>query len=96
MDYFVGQFLKIPCEVSKGPFAGEFLISIDTGLGAHSGFVRRESVDVLGEGRGLVTGEIVEVQDDTVVVRFNGSFFTTAAGVAQLSQTWVSSHASSL
>lgn len=94
MTYMIGQVLRIPCEVSNGPFAGECMISIETGLGSHSGFVRSDSVEVGHDGKGWVTGRIVQVDSDRVVVRFDGSFFTTAAGVAQISQQWATAHAS--
>lgn len=77
-----GDIVGISCEVKKGPFSGEHLISFKTVSGIVSGFVRDNELKQTAEG-GFVRAEILAVHKTTVEVKVRGSFFTTN-GIASI------------
>jgi hypothetical protein len=80
-----GVVIGIPCEVLKGPFSGENLISFDTLDGPVSGFVRDENLKTEGK-MAYVRAEVLRLLDaNTMEVRVAGSFFTTN-GIATIPQ----------
>ena len=89
-----GNVVRIPVTVRPGAFINERFISLESLSGMISGFVSAENVlDVDGD-RGFIQGTVLDVKQDTVVVRIKGSFFTTT-GLAVLSRDWAASHLSS-
>ena len=82
-----GQRVNIPCNVQKGAFPDEVLVTIETDKGTVSGFLKSSFV-VHQKGRNYVQGVVVEASADAVKVRIPGSFFTTAAGLTTVSSGW--------
>jgi hypothetical protein len=82
-----GQIVNIPCDVQKGAFPDEVLVTIETDTGVVSGFLK-ESLIARHQGRNYVKGVVVEVSPDSVQLRVPGSFFTTAAGLTTVSSGW--------
>lgn len=72
----VGDKIRVPCSVQPGPFAGEFLIQVETVNGPVSGFVTEENL-VRKDDEAFVRGVVLEVLDSTMQVKIKGSFFTT-------------------
>lgn len=80
-----GLVIDIPCEVLKGPFSGEHMISVETVDGPISGFVTDENVKIEG-GKAYVRAEVRRlISADVVEVMVAGSFFTTN-GIATIPQ----------
>jgi hypothetical protein len=79
-----GDAIRVPCDVKPGPFAGEFLIQVDTVEGPVSGFVVEENLIRRGDDS-FVKGVVLEVLASTVKVKIKGSFFTTN-GLATVSE----------
>jgi hypothetical protein len=72
-----GDEIGIRCEVTKGPFSGEHLISFETVDGPVSGFVRESELKTENKVW-FVRAEVLRLlADDIVEVRVQGSFFTT-------------------
>ncbi|MGH8614449.1 MAG: hypothetical protein ACREYF_21115 [Gammaproteobacteria bacterium] len=89
-NFTIGQTVKIPCEVQRGAFPTELLVTFDTAEGPVSGFVRKEGVE--GEGHeGFIRATVTAVSSDTLTVMVQGSFFTTT-GLAYLRRDWANSH----
>ena len=86
-----GQIVNIPCNVQKGAFPDEVLVTIDTDAGVVSGFLR-SSLIVDHKGQHYVQGVVVEASEDSLQVRVPGSFFTTAAGLTTVSSVWARNH----
>ena len=82
-----GQKVNIPCNVQKGAFQDEFLVTFETDKGVVSGFLKSSFV-VQHEGRDYIQGVVIEASADSVKVRIPGSFFTTAAGLTTVSSGW--------
>lgn len=78
----VGDTIGVFCEVQPGPFSGERVVTIETVHGPISGFVRKESLEETGKGW-VVRAVVCELGKDDIVVRIQGSFFTTN-GVASV------------
>ncbi len=80
-----GLVIGIACEIKRGLFSGEHLISFDTVDGAVSGFVRDTNLRIQGD-RGLVRAEVLRLLEHNIVeVMVEGSFFTTN-GIATIPQ----------
>lgn len=73
----IGQRVKVPCQVSPGPFSEERLVTLETVEGAISGFVNTNDVALTDDSNGLLTGTVTAVEPGHVTVRLRGSFFTT-------------------
>ncbi len=86
-----GQRVNIPCNVQKGAFPDEVLVTIETDKGIVSGFLKNSFV-FKRAGRHYVQGVVVEASTDSVQVRVPGSFFTTAAGLTTVSSGWARNH----
>jgi uncharacterized membrane protein len=82
-----GQIVNIPCDVQKGAFPDEVLVTMHTDKGVVSGFLK-SSLIVHHRGRDYVRGVVIEASAETVQVRVPGSFFTTAAGLTTVSSGW--------
>lgn len=81
----VGATIKIPCDVRPGPFSDERLISFETVDGIISGFVEEDAL-LFESGHFFVSGIVIDVQQDRIVVVVRGSFFQTN-GIAAVSRT---------
>lgn len=80
-----GLVIGIPCEVLKGPFAGEHMISVETVDGWISGFVMDENLKIEGD-KAYVRAEVRRlISDEVMEVLLAGSFFTTN-GIATIPQ----------
>ena len=79
-----GMRIQIPCEVKPGPFSGERLITFDTLDGAISGFVKEDGLKS-NKGGWFIEGTVQAVEEDHLVVKVKGSFFTTN-GIANVSK----------
>jgi hypothetical protein len=90
-QFSVDQQVKIPCEVQRGAFPTELLITFETVDGPISGFVRSEDVQRVGGHHGLISAVIKEISSDTITVNVKGSFFTTN-GLAYLKRDWAASN----
>jgi hypothetical protein len=86
-----GQIVNIPCDVQKGAFPDEVLVTMHTDSGVISGFLK-SSLVVRRNGHDYVQGIVVEASADAVKVRVPGSFFTTAAGLTTVSSGWARDH----
>jgi len=87
-----GQAVRIRCEVQRGAFPTEVLVTFETAEGPLSGFVRRENVErAEGQHEGYIRATIQEVSGDTITVVVSGSFFTTT-GLAYLNREWAKEH----
>jgi|SRR3990172_3225367 len=82
-----GQRVNIPCNVQKGPFPDEVLVTFETDTGMVSGFLKSSSLVHQNE-RDYLQGMVVKTSADSVQVRVPGSFFTTAAGLMTYSSGW--------
>ena len=86
-----GQSIRIRCEVQRGAFPTESLVTFETVEGPISGFVRSERVERTEGHEGYIHATVKEVTKDTLTVVVEGSFFTTT-GLAYLSRDWAKSH----
>jgi hypothetical protein len=86
-----GQIVNIPCDVQKGAFPDEVLVTMHTDKGVVSGFLK-SSLIVHHDRQDYVQGVVIEASADSVQVRVPGSFFTTAAGLTTVSSVWASNH----
>ena len=84
------QVIGIPCDVSRGAFPDERLITMETISGPISGFVRQDAI-IEVQGKTYVSGVIIDISEDSIAVRVRGSFFTTT-GLAYLSKEWAASN----
>lgn len=89
MQLEVGSAVGIPCEVQPGPFEDEMLVSIDHENGMISGFVKRENVRELKPGKRFVKAYIKDIEQNTIWLEIEGSFFTTN-GLTSVSEKWAS------
>ena len=83
-----GREIEVPCDVTRGAFKSEFLVTIETVSGSITGFIDHHlvRVDDDNENRGVIKGTVREVGDDGLVsVVFSGSFLNTN-GLAQFSK----------
>lgn len=90
-DFAPGQLIRIRCEVQKGAFPTEMMVTFDTVDGPISGFVRSENVEQIEGDEGYIRGVVKEVSGEILTVMVYGSFFTTN-GLAYLKQDWARSH----
>jgi hypothetical protein len=90
-NFAPGQKIRILCEVQRGAFPTELLVTFDTAEGPISGFVRSENVERIEGHEGYIRGTVKEVEGDTITVMVEGSFFTTN-GLAYLKSDWANSH----
>ena len=77
----IGQSVKVPCEVSPGPFSDEHLVTFESVSGLISGFVHSDDLIATESGAtesgGFLAGVVTEVDENSVTIRLRGSFFTT-------------------
>jgi hypothetical protein len=71
------KYVLIPCQVARGAFPGESLVTVDTVDGPVSGFVRTEDIVHNEDGENCLIGLVKDIKDDILVVYLKGSFFTT-------------------
>lgn len=90
-EFRAGELVLIPCDIQRGAFPDEFLITLDSETGIISGFVRVDDVFDIKEETGYIKGMVREVTDTIITVWVRGSFFTTT-GLADLSHEWAKSH----
>src|ERR1700730_15859960 len=90
-QYAPGQEILIRCEVQKGAFPTEYLVTFEAADGPVSGFVRSADVERVAGEEGYITAVIKEVSPDTITVLVQGSFFRTT-GLANLNRKWADSH----
>jgi hypothetical protein len=90
-QFSVGQQVKIRCEVQRGAFPTELLVTFETREGPISGFVRSEDVQRIERHEGLISATITEISSDSITVIVKGSFFTTN-GLAYLKRDWADSN----
>jgi hypothetical protein len=76
------QTVWVRCNIQPGAFSHERLVTIQSCDGPVSGFVR---VHFLDQDSKTITGKVVKVEKDRVLVKVPGSFFTTN-GVTSVSQ----------
>lgn len=86
-----GQSIRIRCEVQRGAFPTELLVTFETAKGPISGFVRSESVEQVEGQEGYIRATVKDVSRDTITVVVHGSFFTTT-GLAYLNRDWANLH----
>ena len=91
-EFHVDQTIHIPCEVANGAFVNEALVTFETSSGPISGFVNRDDLVKVEDGRGYIPAVVQDVSRDTLTVIIRGSFFTTT-GLAYLSQEWARENA---
>lgn len=72
----VGDFVGVKCDVQRGPFSEERLITIETVDGAISGFVNETELRKVN-GDWQVRGKVRSVSNETIEVWILGSFLTT-------------------
>ena len=85
MKHFTeGDIIGIRCSVKPGPFSDEKLVEFDTVEGVVSGFVSKAQLRERG-GDWFLHAEVLTVQETTIEVWVDGSFFTTN-GIASISQ----------
>jgi hypothetical protein len=93
-QFSAGQQVKSPCEVQRGAFPTELLVTFETADGPISGFVRSEDVQRVDGHNGLISATVTEVSSDTITVIVKGSFFTTT-GLAYLKRDWANQYVQS-
>lgn len=71
-----GMFIGIPCTALEGAFDNELLVDFDTIDGKVSGFTSPENVQET-EGQKVIKAEVLTVENDRLLVRVEGSFFST-------------------
>ena len=71
-----GQEIGVRCSLAPGPFADEFLVTVETISGSVSGFVPENNVIKSGDDN-LVRAVVKDVEADRISVWIGGSFFTT-------------------
>lgn len=86
-----GESILIRCEVQRGAFPHEMLVTFETADGPISGFVRSDSVKNIQDHEGFIPAIVKSVTADTVAVVVRGSFFTTT-GLAYLKRDWADLH----
>ena len=86
MTLKVGDLVGVLCLIQPGPFPDERLVTVETGEGQISGFVKQSNlqIDAADPERGRVKGSVVEATNDSITVKLFGSFFTTAQGIASV------------
>jgi hypothetical protein len=87
-----GVLVKIPCNVQKGAFPGEYLVTFSADGKDVSGFVRKEDVEMKNSEEGFIEGKVILVEGGHVTLQIRGSFFTGAAGKTSVSSTWADSN----
>ena len=80
-----GVVIGIPCDVKRGPFSGEHLISFETVNGPVTGFVQENELRRIESGQWHVRAVVQSVEDELIGVWIRGSFFTTN-GMATISR----------
>ncbi len=90
-NFNAGQRIRIRCEVQRGAFPTELLVTFDTAEGPVSGFVRSENVERTEGHEGYIGATVKKVEGDIITVMVEGSFFTTN-GLAYLKSDWANSH----
>jgi len=83
-----GEAVAVPATVQKGPFAGEYLVTISTMSGAVSGFAREQDMVTPGE---TVLGIVREATPSVLLIQLSGSYFTTN-GRAEFEASWANEH----
>jgi|GEM_PF-2776684 len=78
-----GALIGIPCTVTEGAFDNERLVDFDTMDGKVSGFTSPENVKEI-DGHMYIRAEVQSVERDCLLVRVEGSFFSTN-GLAHVS-----------
>ena len=86
-SFAVGQSVKIPCEVQRGAFPHEVLVTFTTAQGPISGFVRSDTIVGRHDHQGFIPAIIQAVSQDTITAVVKGSFFTTT-GLIYLKRDW--------
>jgi len=71
-----GDIIGIPCDVSRGPFSEEKLVTFDTLDGPVTGFVSTDELRQTDKGW-LVRAVVLDLEPESVRVRVFGSFLTT-------------------
>lgn len=89
--FTIGQTILIRCEVQRGAFPTELLVTFETTEGPTSGFVRTESVERIDGHEGHIRAIVTDETNDTITVVVKGSFFTTT-GLAYLKRDWANLH----
>ena len=84
-DMKSGGEVRIPCTTSQGAFEDERLITIETMEGPIAGFIDADEVKTADNGDTYVCGVVQGVEDERIVIRLRGSFFTTT-GIAYFSR----------
>ena len=78
-----GDVVGIPCDVGRGAFPGECLITVEATSGPVSGFVPASQLTNIERNRGYVRATVEAVTFEIITVWIDGSFFTTT-GLADL------------
>lgn len=86
-----GERIRIRCEVQRGAFPTELLVTFDTADGPISGFVRSENVELIEGHEGYIGAIVKKVAGDIITVMVEGPFFTTN-GLAYLKSDWADLH----
>ncbi|MEX2199879.1 MAG: hypothetical protein WD711_00675 [Dongiaceae bacterium] len=90
-NFVPGQSIRIHCEIQRGAFPTEALVTFETVEGPVSGFVRNEDVERVAGHDGYLLATIKEVTKDFLAVMVRGSFFTTT-GLAYLNHDWATAN----
>ena len=83
MTFMAGDFVGVKCQVKKGPFDNEQLVTVETIDGMISGFVKSTELRETA-GQWEVRGRVESMSGSIITVMINGSFFTTN-GIANIS-----------
>ena len=86
MSFEVGMVVEVPATYAKGPFSNEMLVSIDTGDGRISGFVRRENIKFIDDTHAAVKAKVLD-NGPPVLLELYGQFFTTN-GIEPVQADW--------
>ena len=71
-----GLLIGIPCTVTEGAFENERLVDFETIDGKVSGFTSPDNVKEI-EGVMCIKAEIISIESNSLLVRVEGSFFST-------------------
>ena len=94
-NFKIGDEISVPCDIGRGAFPGEFLVTLESVSGPLSGFVKEEEIICREESNGLVRATIHGFSEDTLSIWIKGSFFQTT-GLAHLPQEWARTRVQSL
>lgn len=88
-DLRLNDFVNIPCEVRRGPFPTDHLVSIRVEGQEWSAYVRSDFIFERKGDKGYLLGRVSDISDEGTTVLLPSAFFTTQEGRPFANTRWV-------